>query len=120
MASQTSMENYLAAKRLSEGMAKIATAFTDENGLSLKQLGRKTVFIDGEKAIRHGDPQHAEIWAKHEAALVLETARLVDVMKGAKYSAWCAAVRIVGVKQGVRTLLRSGDTDPHAREEGEI
>jgi hypothetical protein len=115
-----SMEDYLIAKRLSEDMARIAAAFTDEHGLSLKQLGRRTVFVGSDKAIRHGDPEHAEIWAKHEAALVLDTARLVDAMNGVKFSAWCAAVRIVGVRQGVRILLRSGDTDPHDKQAGEI
>ncbi|MDO9450135.1 MAG: hypothetical protein Q7J21_06605, partial [Rugosibacter sp.] len=58
------------------------------------------------------DPQNIEIWRQRETKLILETANLVSAMQGASFSTWCAAVRIVGVRLGVKIPLRPGDADP--------
>ena len=109
----------MAAKRLTEDMAEVAAKFIDERGWNLKERGRKTSFYDRKRElwINPGDPEHGNIWQQHEAALLLETAHLIDAMKGASFSAWCAAVRIVGVKQGINLPLRPGDHDP---DDGEV
>jgi len=44
--------------------------------------------------------------------VVGQTAQLVCAMKDASFSAWCAAMRIVGVRFGVKLPLRPGDFDP--------
>jgi sugar diacid utilization regulator len=113
------MADFMAAKRLAEDMAKIAAEFIDENGRTLAERGRRTRFLNRDGTVtKHGDPEHAAIWQQHEAALLLETAHLIEAMKGAKFSAWCAALRIVGVRQGINLPLRPGDHDPD--ESGEI
>ena len=119
MADLITMENFLNTKKELAVMTKIAAEFIDENRHTLKERGRKTVFYDRKRDlwIHPGDTEHGNIWQKHEAALVQETARLIEAMKGASFSAWCAAVRIVGVKQGINLPLRPGDHDP---DDGEV
>lgn len=119
MGNLISMGDFMAAKRLTEDMAEVAAKFIDERGWNLKERGRKTSFYDRKRDlwIHPGDPEHGNIWQQHEAALLLETAHLIDAMKGASFSAWCAAVRIVGVKQGINLPLRPGDHDP---DDGEV
>ena len=94
------------------GHETIAAEFIDEHGMGLAERLRRTTFLDGKRWIRFGDPEHVEIRHQHEAAMVQETARLVDAMKGAKFSAWFAALRIVGVRHGINIPLRPGDRDP--------
>jgi hypothetical protein len=113
MGNLISMGDFMAAKKLAEDMAKLAAEFIDENGWTLAELGRRTRFINRDGTVtKHGDPDHAAVWQQHEAALLMETAHLIETMKGAKFSAWCAALRIVGVKQGIKIPLRPGDCDP--------
>lgn len=114
MASIISMADFASTKKLLDDMAAISAEFVDEYGRTLEERGRKTIFLDGKRKqwIRPGDPEHAEIWKQHEAALVQEAAQLVNAMKSTSFSAWCAALRIVGVRQGINLPLRSGDYDP--------
>ena len=118
MADLITMENFLNTKKELAVMAEVAAKFVDERGWSLKERGRKTTFYDRKRDlwIHPGDPEHGNIWQQHEAALLLETAHLVDAMKGASFSAWCAAVRIVGLQQGIKLPLRPGDHDPDTGE----
>lgn len=118
MADLITMENFLNTKKELAVMAEVAAEFIDENRRTLKERGRKISFYDRKRDlwINPGDPEHSEIWQKHEAALLLETAHLIEAMKGASFSAWCAAVRIVGVKQGINLPLRPGDHDPDTGE----
>jgi hypothetical protein len=118
MANLISMGEFMAAKKLSENIAKIAAEFIDENRHTLKERGRKTVFYDRKRDlwIHPGDPEHGNIWQQHEAALLLETAHLIEAMKGASFSAWCAAMRIVEVRLGTKLPLRPGDFDPDTGE----
>ncbi len=119
MASLISMADFISAKKLTEDLAVIADAFIDENGWTLKERERRTRFLERDLTLSlPTDPQNAEIWQRREAALVQETAQLVDAMKGASFSAWCAAMRIVGVRLGVKLPLRPGDHDPD--EPGEL
>lgn len=128
MANQISLEDFnMSARKLTEDMAVISAKFIDEFGRSLKERERQTTFYDGQclvryidvvqKRVRFGDPEHSEIWQKHEAALVQETAHLVYAMKGASFSAWCAAMRIIGVRFGIKLPLRPGDSDPDEHNE---
>lgn len=107
-----SINDYMAAKRTTESMAKIAAEFIDQNGWTLKESERRTTFFVGDKAVRYGDPSHREIWQRHEAGLLCETAHLIDVIQGAKFSVWCAAVRTAGVRLGIKLPLRPKDYDP--------
>lgn len=118
MADLITMENFLNTKKELAVMAKIAAEFIDERGWNLKERGRKTTFYNRKRDlwIYPGDAEHGNIWQQHEAALLLETAHLIEAMKGASFSAWCAAVRIVGVKQGINLPLRPGDHDPDTGE----
>jgi hypothetical protein len=127
MADLITMENFLNTKKELAVMAEVAAKFIDENGRTLKERNeyrQRTTFIarDG-TATRPCDKEHSEILRKHEevwlrqdAVLVQETAHLVDAMKGASFSAWCAAVRIVGLQQGIKLPLRPGDHDPDTGE----
>jgi hypothetical protein len=118
MADLITMENFLNTKKELAVMAEVAAEFIDERGWNLKERGRKTTFYDSKRDlwIHPGDPEHGNIWQKHEAALVQETAHLIEAMKGASFSAWCAAVRIVGLQQGIKLPLRPGDHDPDTGE----
>jgi hypothetical protein len=109
-----SMADFTNTKKLLDDMAAISAGFADEYGQTLDDLGRRTVFFgsEGKPFIRPGDPEHAAIWKRHEVALVQETAHLVRAMKGARFSVWCAALRIVGIKQGIKIPLRPSDWDP--------
>lgn len=101
-----SMDDYMAAKRTTESMAKIAAEFIDQNGWALKESERRTMFLVGDKSVRYGDPSHREIWQRHEAGLLCETAYLIEVMQGAKLSAWYAAMRIACLRHGIKLPLR--------------
>lgn len=90
-----------------------AAEFIDEDGRTLAERGRRTIFLNRDGTVtKHGAADHAAVWQQHEAALLMETAHLIETMKGAKFSAWCAALRIVGVRQGINLPLRPGDCDP--------
>lgn len=119
MADLITMENFLNTKKELAVMAEVAAKFVDDRGWNLKERERRTRFLEKDLSTTlPTDPKNAAIWKQREAALVQETARLVEVMRGASFSAWCAAMRIVDVRQGVNLPLRPGDHDPD--ESGEI
>lgn len=118
MGSVISFEDFMASKRIIQSMESLADGFVDENGWSLAERERRTVFGDetvphprwngtevvcpdgwdtGRYWVEYGDPRHPALWALHRAALLNETSALVDVLRSASNSAWVAAAKILGL-----------------------